>query len=219
MTTIRLAKSIGLAVICALLTAQTPAASAQELSAKDLKKILRQAGKATESGRVAEAVGLYRQALEALPEDDPRRADALYFTAMSDLAGDTDAAGKLAARMRLEELATAFPSFGRSLEVGLTRALLGEVDTVHAEIARRDAELQAKTAAIATAQQEAEAAEQESAGESKAADNRVKSLEAQLRNMRGELKETRAELEKKEEALQKLKDALVGRAGASGQPG
>ena len=204
-----------LSAIAALILLLHPlAATAQELSARELKKIQKQADKAFAAGQVESAIELYEKILAATPAGDSRRGNALYGVAIAHLSTDGAQRDVGAAGQHLEELAS-FPHHPRKLEIAATRALLSEIGAARLEIGRRDAEMAQKLAAFEAERQEIEAQQQEMAGESEAAGGRVKSLQAQLRKVRAELSETRSELEKKEEALQKLKDALVGRAGGS----
>ena len=189
--------------------------SAEELTARELKKLQKQAQKAYEGGQTAQATEIYERILDSMSADDSRRGDALYaiaFAYLSPLGPDRDVAK---ARGLLEQL-DEFPRHPRNLEISAARTLLAELDAGRAELERRDAELKEQAAAFEAAreqaQEQAQAQREEAAGESEAAGGRVKSLQAQLRKMRAELAETRTELEKKEDALRKLKDALVGRA-------
>lgn len=213
MMTIRRLHSVTLALICALWLVPPQDASAEELSSRELRKILRKADKAVKKGSIDEAVDGYGRALDALPEGDRRRANALYYTAMSELSSSIGTEAAAVAKDRLDELARAFPRYEHGLEVAVARALLADLDAGRAELERSRSELEAKAAAMAQEASEASESEKEASADD---GKRIKSLEAQLRKARAELSETRSELEKKEEALQKLKDALVGRAGASG---
>ncbi len=181
---------------------------AQELSAKELKRVVKQAGKAFDAGRYDEAVDLYGQILASTSGTDPRRGDALYASAMIRLsAGDhQDVAG---ARRHLEELAAFSPAPSR-LVVPVLQQLFAEFDSARAEVERRAVELEEKTAAYEAEREQVAAEREEAAGESEAAGDRVRSLESRLRKARSELSECQEELETKEDALQKLRDALVG---------
>ena len=199
----------------------TGAAGGQELSAKELKKLQKQADKALDAGRIPQAVELYEQILAATSPGDSRRADALYTVAMAHLSPDPAPRDPAAARPHLAELAASFPRHPRRLEIAAARAWFDEREAAQAEIERAAAAAveaaRAETQAALEAERERiERERQEIAGESEAAGNRVRSLETELRQARNELAEVRAELAKKEEALQKLKNALVGRAGGSG---
>ncbi len=198
--------------------AQAPAAGAQELSAKEIKKIQKQADKAFGGGQHAAALELYEQLLAATPPGDSRRAEALYAVAMARISPASPPRDVDGARPYLEELATSFPRHPRRLEVAALRAGLEELDAARGGLEAAAAKMAEKEAAFAAEQAERERIEAERAeiaDESEAADGRVKSLAAQLRKVKAELAETRLELETKEEALQKLKEALVGRAGGS----
>jgi hypothetical protein len=188
---------------------QVPA-SAQELSGRELKKAVKQAGKAYEAGRWDEAIGLYDQILASTSGTGEARGEALYASAMirlSPTAGhqDVDRAGE-----HLGELA-AFPHPPHGLEIAAARALLARVGSARAEAEREVAELEARLAGLEAEHQQAEAQRQEAAaGESAETDDRVRSLESRLRKAKAETSECRTDLAQKEQALQKLRDALVG---------
>ncbi len=181
---------------------------AQELSAKELKRAVKQADKAFDAGRYGEAIGLYDQILASTSGTDPRRGDALFASAMIRLSagGHQDVAG---ARQHLEELAAFSPTPSR-LAVPVLQQLFAELDTARSEVERSAAKLEAKTAAYHAQREQAAAEREEAAGESEAAGDRVRSLESRLRKARSELSGCQEELQTKEEALQKLRDALVG---------
>ena len=190
-----------------------PIAEAEELNARQLRKLTKQAEKAYAQGQTDLALETYERILSSLSPNDSRRGDALYAMAMSYLSPNGPARDVDRARRYLDELASQFPRHSRGLEISAARTLLGELDAAHAEVARKMAEIEAQQASFEAEREKAMAARQEAAGETQAAGGKVKNLEAQLRRVRAQLTETRAELEKKEEALQKLKDALVGRGG------
>lgn len=202
------------AVLLLLLFHPWPAA-AQELSGKEVKKVLRQADKAYAAGEGVRAADLYGQVLASTPAGDSRRGDALYAVAMALLSPDGPARDVEKAKGYLAELASSFPRHPRRLELSAVRALFAELGAARVAVSRRDAEVEEKLAALEAERQAITAKREELAGESEAAGGRVKSLQAQLRKMRAELAETQSELEKKEESLQKLRDALVSRAGGS----
>ncbi len=188
-------------------------ANAQGLSAKELKRAVKQADNAIVGGRYDRALELYDQIINATSGTDPRRGEALYASAMirlSSAAGADNATWQdVEAARRNLEAAAAFPGHARRLEIAVVRALFSGLDSARAEVKASAAELAAKTAE----HRQAAAERAEAAGESEAAGGRVKSLESQLRRIRSELSECRAELEQKEQALQKLRDALVAGAG------
>ena len=202
-----------LALAASTLLFQPPAADAEELNARELKKLVRQAEKAWDAGQTAQAVDSYEQVLGAVPQGDSRRGDALYVVAMSYLSPAGRSRDVEKARSLLQELVTDFPQHARGMEVAAAHTLLSELDAARTEIDRRAAELEEARAAFDAERQKAEAERQVAAGESEAAGGKVKALQAQLRRVRAQLAETQTELEKKDEALQKLKDAMVGRAG------
>ncbi|MCP3957682.1 MAG: hypothetical protein GY719_07485 [bacterium] len=200
-----------LALAASTLLFQPSAASAEELSARELKKLVKQADKAWAAGQTEQAVASYERILGAVPAGDSRRGEALYVVAMAYLSPEGGDRDVTKARGLLQELATEFPRHPRGMEVAAARALLDELDSARAEIGRRAAELDETRAAFDAEKQKAEAQREEAAGESEAAGGKVKALQAQLRRVRSQLAETQTELDKKEEALQKLKDAMVGR--------
>ncbi len=188
-------------------------AGAQELNARELKKVVKQADRAYGAGSYGEAAALYDQILASTSGSDARRGDALYASAMIRLSGEGGQRDEAAARRQLDELSASFPRHPRRLEVAFARSLLGALDKARAEVRRHVAELAEKTAAFEAERRQTEAERQEAAGESQAAGGRVRSLEAGLAKLRAEAAECQAELEKKESALQKLRDALVGGSG------
>ncbi len=186
-------------------------ASAQELSARELKKVVKQAEKSFGAGRFDEAIKLYDQILASTSGTDAGRGDALYASAVIRLSDDGHQDVE-AARRQLDEL-QAFPRHPRRLEIAALRHLFSGLDSAQADVERRTVELAAKSASYQAEREQAAAAREEAAGESEAAGGRVRSLEAQLRKVRAELSECQAELEKNEQAVQKLRDALVGGSG------
>ena len=190
-----------------------PAAAAQALSAKELKRVIRQADKAYAAGQGERAAELYEQVLASTKPGDSRREDALYAVAMARLSPEGPARDEAAARAYLQELAELFLRHPRRLEIAAVLQLLADRDAFRAEVARRDAEVEERLAALEAERQAIEAQREKMEGASEAAGGKVRSLQAMLRRTRAELSETQSELDKKEEALQKLKDALVGRAG------
>lgn len=192
-----------------------PVALGEELSARELKKLNKQAGKAFASGQVEKAVEAYRQILAGPGPGDSRRADAFYTVTMCYLSPSHR--DEQRARSLMAELAESFPRHRRGLGLSAAWSWLLEIEEVRAAIRVAAARLAAQEAALAQERQErwqaAEVEQQEQEEQSAATGGKVRSLEAELRQARSELSETRAELARKEEALEKLKDALVGRAG------
>ncbi len=138
--------TIRLFAVAALMLLFHPlAATAQELSARELKKIEKQAGKAFAAGDLESAAELYREILGATSAGDSRRGDALYALAITHLspgAGrDVGAAGE-----HLEELAS-MPRHPRQLEAAAIRALFSEIDAARGEARRHEAEMADKMAA------------------------------------------------------------------------
>ncbi len=187
-----------------LLGPQLPA-GAQELSAKELKKAVKQAEKSFGAGHYGEALELYDQILASTSGTDARRGDALWASAMIRLS-DGELRDVEAARRQLDELAAFPPAPGR-LAVPVLRQLYAGLASARADAERRAAELEAQAAAY---QAEREQAEAERAGESEAAGGQVRSLEAQLRKLRAELAECQAEVEARERDVQKLRDVIAG---------
>ncbi len=183
-------------------------AGAQELSAKELKKAVRSAGKAFDAGRYEEAIGLYDRILASTSGSDARRGDALYAAAMIRFSADGHQDAE-AAMQHLDAL-DAFPRHPRRLEIAALRELADGLSSARAEVERRTAELEEKTAAIEAEREQVAAAREEAAGESEAAGGRLRSIESQLRKRRAELSECQEALEEKEQAVKKLRDALVG---------
>ena len=179
-----------------------PSADAETLSGRELRKALKQAGRAWEVGDAARATELYEQVLASTEPGDGDRPDALYALAMARLSPEGPARDAEAARGDLEELTASFPLHPRRLETAAVLQLLGEIDAFAAEAERRDSEVE-----------EIEAERQAIADASEAAGGQVKSLEEKLRKTRAELSRTRSKLEKTEGELQQLKDALLNRAG------
>ncbi len=203
------ATSVAVAVVLLSAALGPVSPSAEELSAKELKKVSKQAGNAFGAGQYAKAIVLYNQILASTSGTDTRRGDALYASALIRLSADTEHQDVEAARRHLDQLA-AFPTHPDRLAVGALRDLFTGLDSARDEAERRVAELEAKIAAYQAEQEQAEVELEEAAGESEAVGDRVRSLESRLRKVRAELAECQAELETKEQALQKLRDALVG---------
>jgi len=68
-----------------LLAVLLPAAStARSLSAKELKKAVKEAGKAFGAGRYDQAIGLYDQILASTPAGDARRGQSLVVWAITE---------------------------------------------------------------------------------------------------------------------------------------
>ncbi len=199
-----------LAASVALMLVSGAPASAQELGARELKKVVKQAGKAYGTGNFSQAIELYDQILASTSGSDPRRGDALYASAMIRLAPESEQRDVAGARQQLDELSATFPRHPRQLEISIVRSVLGALQKARAEVRRSTAELEEKAAAFEAERQQAEAERQEAAGESQAAGGRVRSLESQLSKARAEAKECQDELQTKEAAIQKLRDALVG---------
>ncbi len=208
------AKFAGVALVLFLAPPSPAASGTQELSAKELKKAVKQADAASSAGRYDQAIELYDRIIASTSGTDQRRGVALYASAMIRLSGAENGTREdvAAARRHLEELA-AFPRHARRLEITAVAALFTGLDSARAEVESHAAELAAKTAAYQAEREQAAVEREEAAGESEAAGGRVKSLESRLRKVRSELSECRADLEKKEQALQKLRDALVGGSG------
>ena len=185
--------TIRLFAVAALMLLFHPlAATAQELSPRELKKIEKQAGKAFAAGDVESAAELYQTILAATSAGDSRRGAALYALAIAHLSPGAGRDVGTAAE-HLEELAS-MPRHPRQLEAAAIRALFSEIDAARGEAGRHDAEVAEKVAALEVEREKLEAKRQAMAGQSQAAGGRVKSLEAQLRKLRAELSETQSEL-------------------------
>ena len=178
-------------------------AGAEDLSARELKKLSKQADRALKSGQIDQATELFREVLDGTTPGDTRRADALYQVALSHLAAQPrDGA---AAQPLLDELAEISPRHPRNLEVDLLRAFLDEIAEARTEIETGAKQLAEQSATFEAERQRAEEEQQKISGESAAkASDQIRSLEAQLRRARSDLATTREELEKKEEALERL---------------
>lgn len=182
------------------------AATAEDLTDREVKKLDRQATKAEDTGRLDDVRSIYDQILAGTPAGDARRARALFFVLTQELAASPDALSP-SARSALDELLKEFPGHLRRRQIEM-------FDRWRQQRAAHAAELTEMQTALAKQQQECEAAQGElsgAAGEKEASLNRqVQRLKGQLSTAQQELEATRAELQKKEEALEKLKDALVG---------
>ncbi len=210
-----LARLASIALMLCLVPSPVPA-GVQELSTKELKKAVKQAGSAFGAGRYDQALELYDRILTSTSGADARRGEALFASVVIRLSATAGHRNLVVAKQHLEQL-EAFPRHPERVAIAALSDLFSGLDSVRADGERRVAELEEQAAAYqiereqAAAEAEQAAAEaEEAAGESEAAGGRVRSLESKLRKVRAELAECQAELETKEQALQKLRDALVG---------
>lgn len=190
-----------LATTVVLFLASGTAATAEELSPREIKKLDKQAGKALDRGQGGQAIELYEQLLEATSAGQESRQDALWVIAVSRLSSDPADA---AARQYLAELDEEFPRHPHQLEAAALGAVLASLDETRTESAGVQAQLEAQQAALEAERRKIEEAKQKIAGQSEAAGDKVQNLEGQLRRVRAELATTKEELAKKEEALQRL---------------
>ncbi len=183
--------------------------SAQELSNRELKKVVKQAESAYAAGRYGLAIELYGQVLDATSSGDARRADALYASAMIRLSREPEQRNVAAGRRHLEELSASFPNHPRRLEVWLARSLLDALDKEGGKMRRCSAELAEKTAAFEAVRQRAAAEPPPVATESQDSGGRVHELESQLEKARVVASACQAELETSRALVKRLRDAAI----------
>ncbi len=200
--------------ITAMLALGAPAA-AQEMSTRQLKKVVKQAETADAAGRYVEAIQLYDQIRRATGIGDSRHGDALYATAMIRLSPDAAVRDVATGRRLLEQLATSFPHHSRRLEITLTRSLLAALDRATARARDGAAELEQATAALEAERRrvEVERQQQQAAGESQEAAGEVRELESRLAKAQAEVADCQAELKRSRATVKMLRDAAVGGSG------
>lgn len=195
----------GILVMLLVLGLTASTSRAEELSARDLRKLEKQAAKADAAGQHDAAKELYESILDGTEPGDSRRADGLFFVVVKELAnGDGLSSG---GRAHLDELLSSFPHHARRDQIELFDDWLRRDVAQREEIARLEQSLAEQAAACEAMKGELSGAageqQEEMAG-------KIRRLERQLATVRQDLAATQAELETKEEALEKLKNALVG---------
>ncbi len=190
------------------------AASAAELSPRELKKNLKQAEKAWNVGQAAAAVELYEGILDATEPGAAERAGALYVVGMASLGGEDD--GHTRARELFAELVEKFPRHPRSGSAKAIDALLGALEEARAEGARLTGELKAtvrsdREASESRASEAAELREKLAQGEADLAAAQAEI--AELKPARERLARREKEIADCEEKLKKVRETLVGGGG------
>lgn len=201
-------RAVCLLAAFAWLVGSIPLAAAQELTARNIRKIERQAAKETSAGRGAKAIELYEQLLEGTEAGNPSRATALYEVLSAEMAQYERMTPK--GEDLLEELLTTFPEHPRKMEIQFFRRWRDQ----RLQLVDQTSQLGDLRQRLIDQEASCEAMKGElsgAAGEKEEELSRdVQRLRRQLTTAKEELAATRAELQVKEEALEKLKNALVG---------
>lgn len=188
---------LGLVAVLSPLAADESAS----LNAKEVKKALRKADKAYESGRSDDALPLYRQILASTEPGDASRASALYALAFDALTHETS---DVPVRDYLAELLEEFPRH-RSQEVQIVLSWLRERDATLSKVKELSHALDAEKAE----RQKTSGNQEDLLGQVQAMGEELEATRKELAATRKELAAAKAELAKKDEAIKKLRDTLV----------
>lgn len=185
---------------------------AADLTPRQLKKNLKQAGRSWEAGQVERAIELYENVLNATSPGASERPDALYAISVMTLTPDSKQHDPARAKTLLTELASSFPEHDRRHE---TRALLSSLENRDAEVEKATAEAEQR-ALILRAEQKAQMEERQEI------EAQIVTLEAELKQANEQLAAARKnrqgakcraieqELEKAKKAIQKLAEECSG---------
>lgn len=176
---------------------------AKEMTAKEAKKVVKEAEKAVAEGDAVKARELYRLVIDGSAKAPESRADALYGFSLLEAARPADQREAEALERHLAAFLKDFPKDKRRPQIAAVAGLNRELGAAAGEKA-------ALAAQLAEAEGKLKAYEEAATVASKDSGKKLDDAEAKARRLQVEVERLKGELAKQEEALKKLRKVVVG---------